>query len=95
VAATPDHTHAVISMACMKAGKHVYCQKPLTHDVREAGRPAGTHFGYAGPLTEVCVLGNVAKRVDTRIEWDAEAMKVTNLAEANRYVRAPITLWPV
>ena len=36
VIATPDHTHAVISMAAMKAGKHVYCQKPLTHDVYEA-----------------------------------------------------------
>ena len=34
--ATPDHTHAVISMAAMQAGKHVYCQKPLTHDVYEA-----------------------------------------------------------
>ena len=34
--ATPDHTHAVISMAAMRAGKHVYCQKPLTHDVYEA-----------------------------------------------------------
>ena len=34
--ATPDHTHAVIAMAAIRAGKHVYCQKPLTHDVYEA-----------------------------------------------------------
>ena len=34
--ATPDHTHAVIAMAAIKAGKHVFCQKPLTHDVYEA-----------------------------------------------------------
>lgn len=34
--ATPDHTHAVIALAAMQAGKHVYVQKPLTHDVHEA-----------------------------------------------------------
>ena len=36
VVATPDHTHAVISMMAIKMGKHVYCQKPLTHSVYEA-----------------------------------------------------------
>ena len=36
VIATPDHTHAVITMAAIQAGKHVFCQKPLTHTVYEA-----------------------------------------------------------
>jgi predicted dehydrogenase len=36
VVSTPDHTHAVISAMAMKMGKHVYCQKPLTHSVAEA-----------------------------------------------------------
>ena len=36
IIATPDYTHAVITMACLRAGKHVYCQKPLTHTVAEA-----------------------------------------------------------
>ena len=36
VIATPDHTHAVATMAALKAGLHVYCEKPLTHCVHEA-----------------------------------------------------------
>ena len=34
----PDHMHAPIAMAAMQLGKHVYCQKPLTHDIYEARR---------------------------------------------------------
>jgi predicted dehydrogenase len=32
---TPDHMHAPISLAAMSLGKHVYCQKPIAHNLRE------------------------------------------------------------
>jgi predicted dehydrogenase len=40
VVATPDHIHAPASMAAIKRGKHVYCEKPLTHSVYEARKVA-------------------------------------------------------
>ena len=55
----------------------------------KTGTPAGADFAYSGPLTEICCLGNIAKRVDRRIHWDAENLKVTNCTEANQYVRIP------
>ena len=36
VVATPDHHHAPASMAAIQLGKHVYCEKPLTHNIWEA-----------------------------------------------------------
>ena len=35
VVSTPDHTHAVATMAALKSGRHVYCEKPLAHEVFE------------------------------------------------------------
>jgi predicted dehydrogenase len=63
---TPDHTHAVAAMAAIRAGKHVYCQKPLTHTLHEcrvlteAARKAGvaTQMGNQGHATEGSRLTN-------------------------------------
>ena len=53
--ATPDHTHAAIALAALKAGKHVYCQKPLTHNIHEA-RLLGNAAAEAKGI--VAVMGN-------------------------------------
>jgi len=36
--ATPEHSHATIALKALDAGKHVYCEKPLTHTISEANR---------------------------------------------------------
>ncbi len=60
VTAPPDHLHAAISIMAMKMGKHVHCQKPLTHSVYEArqmGKVAketkvATQMGNQGQASE-------------------------------------------
>jgi hypothetical protein len=45
-------------------------------------------FRYAGPLNEACLLGNIALKTGQRIQWDAQAFRITNCEEANQYLRA-------
>ena len=42
VVGTPDHTHAVATVAALQSGRHVYCEKPLTHTISEARIVAAT-----------------------------------------------------
>jgi predicted dehydrogenase len=53
----------------------------------KGGAPAMSNFDYAGPLTEMALLGNVAMRVGQRITWDAENLRATNCPAAEQYVR--------
>jgi hypothetical protein len=53
----------------------------------KSGQKAGACFEYSGPLTEVCLLGNVAKKLDTKITWDAQNCQVTNLPNANALIK--------
>lgn len=63
---TPDHIHGVAALAALRAGKHVYCQKPLTRTLQEcrevtkAARAAGvaTQMGNQGHASEGSRLTN-------------------------------------
>jgi hypothetical protein len=52
----------------------------------KTGQPTTCHFGYSGPLTEANHLGNVAYRAGKRIQWDSANLRITNAAEAERYL---------
>ncbi|MGE3313498.1 MAG: Gfo/Idh/MocA family protein [Planctomycetaceae bacterium] len=53
----------------------------------QGGSPTLSNFDYASKLTETVLLGNLAVRVGKKIEWDAAAMKATNVPEAAQYVQ--------
>jgi len=53
----------------------------------KGGEPAGANFGFAGPLTEVVLLGNIALRTGKKLLWDAPNLQITNVPEANAYLR--------
>ena len=46
-----------------------------------------SNFDYAGRLTETVLLGVVALKAGSKIEWDAEAMKAKNSPDADQYIR--------
>ncbi len=49
---TPDHMHAPMAMAAMQLGKHVYCQKPLAHDIHDV-RQLTTYARAHGLVTQM------------------------------------------
>ena len=87
---TPDHTHAVIAMAAMKRGIHVYVQKPLTHTVEEARVLAKT----AKENNIVSQMGNQGHAGDgARLvnEWIADDA-IGDVNEVHSWTNRPI--WP-
>jgi predicted dehydrogenase len=68
IIATPDHTHAVITMEAMRRGKHVYCQKPLTHTVYEARKIAEAAKKYK-VVTQMGNQGRSSQQTRMLKEW--------------------------
>jgi len=65
---TPDHQHAVAAMAAMQLGKHVYVQKPLTHDIYEA-RMLSAAAKKHNVVTQMGNQGSSGDGVRQMMEW--------------------------
>lgn len=68
VVCTPDHLHAAVSAAAMKKGKHVFCQKPLTHTIYEARRIAEISR-ETGVATQIAVANQASEATRQLCEW--------------------------
>ena len=66
--ATPDHLHAYTAILAMKAGKHVYCEKPLTHNIREA-RLVARVAKETGVATQMGNQGRSGEGHRLTVEW--------------------------
>jgi predicted dehydrogenase len=92
VIATPDHTHAVIALAAMDLGKHVYVQKPLAWSVEECRRLAAkaaasrlqTQMGNQGHSSDD------ARRVNEYLEQGA----IGTVTEVHVWTNRPLAYWP-
>jgi predicted dehydrogenase len=58
--------------------------------IKGDGPMPGSNFDYSTQLTEMTLLGVMAQRFNTRVEWDAKAMKVTNNPRLNTFVKEPV-----
>ena len=66
--ATPDHLHAYVAILAMKSGKHVYCEKPLTHNIREA-RLVARVAKDTGVATQMGNQGRSGEGHRQTVEW--------------------------
>ena len=66
--ATPDHLHAYVSILAMKAGKHVYCEKPLTRNIWE-GRIVAKVAKETGVATQMGNFGRSSEGHRQTAEW--------------------------
>jgi predicted dehydrogenase len=91
VVSTPDHTHAPAAVMAMRLGKHVYCQKPLTHSVWEARLMRET-----ARQKKVCTQMGNQGTADPGFRRGAELMRagvIGDVAEVHVWTNRPFKYW--
>ncbi|MDX1907175.1 MAG: Gfo/Idh/MocA family oxidoreductase [Bacteroidia bacterium] len=90
IVSTPDHMHAVQAMAAMKLGKHVYVEKPLTHDVYEARMLTQAAKEYK-VVTQMGNQGSSGDSIRQVCEWIWSGV-IGDVTEVHAWTNRPV--WP-
>jgi len=90
VVTIPDHNHAVAAMAAIQLGKHVYCEKPLTHDLHEARQLARAAREHK-VATQMGNGGHASDSLRSAVEW-IQAGVIGPVGEVHAWTDRPI--WP-
>ncbi len=91
VVSTPDHHHALPSLMAIRAGKHVYCQKPLTHTPAEA-RTLREAAAKAGVCTQMGNQGSAMNGLRRAVEL-VRAGTLGDVTEAHVWTNRPFKYW--
>ncbi len=92
VVSTPDHTHAVATMAAIQAGKHVYCEKPLTRSIYEA-RQIAQAAKKANVATQMGIQMHAAEELRVLVEALASGV-IGDVREVHVWIDKPGKRWP-
>ena len=90
--ATPDHVHAIATITAIKMGKHVYCEKPLTHTVYEARKVAQAAREHK-VATQMGIQGHSGEGIRLLCEWIADGA-IGEVREVHSWTDRPKGWWP-
>ncbi len=90
--ATPDHNHAIVSIAAMSLGKPVYCEKPLAHSIWEA-REMARVAGDKGVATQMGTQGHAYEGTRQAVEV-LRAGLIGEVRELHVWTDRPAGWWP-
>jgi len=89
--ATPDHMHAPITLAALRAGKHVYVEKPMAHSIEEARAMTET-ARKAGLVTQMGNMGHAGEDLRLTREW-IQAGVIGTVREVHGWTDRPGNWW--
>lgn len=92
VVSTPDHNHAIVAIAAMRRGRHVYCEKPLAHSIYEA-RMMAKVAKETGVVTQMGQQGHAMEGSRRAVEV-VRTGAIGDVTELHVWTDRPAGWWP-